>query len=88
MTKEQFLKVFAIELAKERKRLRISQQEILDETGINIARIEAMERCPGLFCYYQLCLYIGIPFETILAKISFNKNIHNSNDQLVIGIHK
>jgi transcriptional regulator with XRE-family HTH domain len=66
MTKEQFVKKFALELAKVRKAKGISQQEILDETGINIARIEAMESCPGLYCYYRICQYLRVPLKMVL----------------------
>ncbi len=69
MTDDQFRKAAAEELAKERTRLGISQQEIFDETGIHIGRIECMGQPMNLFCYYRICKYLGIPFQTILDRI-------------------
>ena len=69
MTKEEFQKIIGKELAKERKQKGISQQQVIDETGINISRIEAYRQCPGMYCFYCLCEYLRISPICILERI-------------------
>ncbi len=76
MTDDQFRKATAEELAKVRTSLGISQQEIFDETGIHIGRIESMGRPMNLFCYYRICKYLGIQFQPILEKATQCENIY------------
>lgn len=76
MKDDQFRRAAAEEIAKQRTNLGISQQEIFDETGIHIGRIECMGRPMNLFCYYRICKYLDIPFQTILDRIvSYENNL-------------
>lgn len=69
MTDQEFIKALARELARERKRLGFTQQEIYDETGIHIGRIECMEKSIQVTTLYRICEYMDISCAEILYRI-------------------
>lgn len=69
MTDQELVRALAHELAKERIRLGISQQEIYDETGIHVGRIECMEVAIQVTTLYNVCSYLGISCSEIFNRL-------------------
>jgi len=75
MQDEEFVKSMARELAKERVSLGFTQQEIYDETGIHIGRIESMQRSIGVTTFYRvttfyhICTYLGVSCSSMMERI-------------------
>jgi len=74
MSDKVFLRLFADELAKERKRLKLSQRKVIAETGIQIGRIESYKHTITLRTYFALCDYLKIPFDLIPSRIEKKRN--------------
>ena len=74
MSDIEFLRLFADELAKERKRLRLSQKRVQLETGTHIGRIESYKHTITLRTYFALCDYLKIPLDLIPGRIEKNRN--------------
>ncbi|MBT3244358.1 MAG: helix-turn-helix transcriptional regulator [Bacteroidetes bacterium] len=74
MSDNVFLRLFAYELAKERKRLKLSQKRVIAETGIQIGRIESYKNSITLRTYFALCNYLKIPLDLIPGRIEEERN--------------
>ncbi len=74
MTQDLFLKELANQIKIARKLSGKSQLEVVDITGINVARIEKGEASIQLYTYYRLCKYFNINFEEMLNQI--DKKMH------------
>jgi len=69
MSDEEFTKSMARELAKERVSLGFTQQEIYDETGLHIGRIESMQRSIRVTTFYHICTYLGVSCSSMMERI-------------------
>ena len=65
MSEKEFLKGVANNIRNARIKAGKSQAEVLQETGINIARIEKYAPSIHLHTYYKICEYLGIEVNIV-----------------------
>lgn len=67
---ELFLKAFAEEVQKERKRRKLSQDQLATASGIDrgtISRFERLERLPSILALFDLAQALEIPLSKLVA---------------------
>jgi len=72
MKEEFFLLELANQIRIARKRSGKSQMEVLDDTGINVVRIEKGAPSIQLFTYFRLYKYLDISPVEIIKQIDIN----------------